>query len=570
VRASSVERSRHFLLGLIGAVALFAGSATALERPRAVTTEEAPREILRAVLPSAWLLENHVRSELDGGLEGHLLVEVQIQTRNGFQIYEDKTSFWSEADENLGRRPWEVEVVEFPKAFEFFDPISKTLKRGYRGEAIFRLKLKLPEGSRGRLNPGAAIPLVVGFQACNDRLCLFPAALRLDLRLAAPTLAPAGLLDRLNARLSGALSQGGEFGFFTIFALLVAGLLTAFTPCVYPLYPITIGIFGRWSAKAHVSPLRLALAYCGGLTLSYALLGLVSAATGAVFGSLTQKPAFLIGVGVVILISAAGFSGLFEFTPPSWLLKLFGSSSDDARPSSPAALTTKAAFMGAGLGIVAGPCVGPVLVVLLAWLSTRLQGGGSAYLSGFFLLAVFGIGMSLPFLAIGHLIVRMGGRPTLGRFTPYFKHLGTALMIGSSAFFLVPGLKLAFRDAPVRAERRYPVAHLPEWTKTRPTVIDFRADWCTACLQLEAETYPDAAVSAFFEGDAPRFDFVEVDLTETSPTNDEIAKRFSVVSLPTVLFARPGGEICATLSLFGFENASAFRARLERAERECR
>jgi len=544
----------------------------ALAQSPVVNMADAPREVQRAVRLSTFVGENRVVTRLDGRSEGYLLVDAQVETRDRFRLYEDRVSFRVED----GSAKWSVEVLEKPTAVLFPDPVTKKLKKGYQGQSVFRLKLALAEISPNPLPSDYRIPLVVSFQACNDHQCLFPASLRLEVALggkASPS-RPSGFLDGLVERLRHKLGSG-EIGWGAVAIIFLAGLLTSFTPCVYPLYPITLGVFGRWSAAGHVSPLSLALAYCGGLTASYSAVGVLAVASGQVFGSLTQTPGFLIAVGALILLSALAFSGLFEFPVPGFLKRLFAAPSGvDRVRHSPQSLGLKAFGMGAGLGVVAAPCVGPVLVAVLAWLSTTLANGESSYLKGSLLLALFGAGMSLPFLILGHVILRMGRHPHLGRFTPWFKHVGTVLMIAASLFFLVPGLRLAFGSSHVQGPLPFPVESLTTWQKQPRawTVLDFRADWCAACLQLESETFRDPQVAPYFGRDTSGpggWEYVSIDLTANTPEVQKIAKDFGVVSLPTVLIAAPGGKICSALSLYSFESASDFAARLQRASTAC-
>lgn len=562
---------------------LFATSAHhawAEERLPAVPIAQASRELQRAARVQALLVENHIVTRLDGTSEGYVLIDAQIETREKFHIYEERVSFWTEGDAKLDGHEWKLEVVERPATVLFPDPVSKKLKSGYQGQAVFRLKLSLPTPTTNPLPAGHLLPLVVSFQACNATQCLFPAALRLDVPLggaqaaaqAKARAAPTGLVDRAVGALKRRLGSG-QIGWGAVLILLLAGLLTAFTPCVYPLYPVTLGVFGRWSAAAHVSSFLLALAYCAGLTTSYALAGLLSVASGHVFGSLTQTPGFLIGVGALILVSALAFSGLFEFPVPGFLQRFFAAPVKDPRGGPRAtqlALCAKAFSMGAGLGVVAAPCVGPVLVAVLAWLSTAIAAGRGSYFTGAWLLAVFGAGMSLPFLVLGHFILRLGKHPRLGRFTPWFKNAGTALMVAAALSFLVPGLRLAFSQASVQTPLPYPVGTLATWDKTRWTVIDFRADWCAACVEFEMETLHEPAVAHFFDPRVPRhWNYISVDLTASTLANRRLAQDFGVVSLPTVLIFAPSGRPCPKLSLYFFETAAEFQARLDRAATAC-
>jgi thiol:disulfide interchange protein DsbD len=527
--------------------------------------DEVPSQIRRAVTISVQLTENQLRSGLDGRTEGTLLAEAQIETRGDFHVYEDRVQirFRDEGD-------WKLELLSKPKTTSFLDPVSKSVKNGYRGQSVFSIRGTLLRALPQPPSEGPA--LIVSFQACNKEICLLPVSVLVEVPLsknkrAKAPLAESSWIDQATTALQKALGDG-ELGLQAFLIVLLAGLITAFTPCVYPLYPLTIGVFSRWSGGAKGSALALTLAYSAGLTLSYALLGLISASTGALFGALTQTPAFLLGVGALILLSAVAFSGFIEVRLPARLQNFFGGATGPVEAGHVGVKRLlQAAFMGSGLGIVAAPCVGPVLIALLAWLSTALAQGQSAQLQGFALLCTFGFGMSLPLLILGHLILRMGRTPRWGHITPWIKHLGTGLMIVASLFFIVPGLQLLQRST-AHVERQHPVYDLKSWPRDSWTVLDFRADWCAACWDLSVETFASDRISKLFmSGD---WDLVEVDLTIDNDESRRIAAEYQVLGLPTVLLINPQGRICQAESLFGFEGPSDFAARLARARAACR
>lgn len=559
------------LIALAVALSNFQAFAAPHAQIRSQPVDKLPREITQAISLKVSVSEKQLRSDLAGATEGHLKVNLQLQSKDSFHIYKDRVDFWTDNDAVTGE-PWKVEVVGQPQAIQFLDPISKTLKEGYSGQSLFQLKLSLPQKSTRAFPPGHQVPLVVYLQSCNDHVCLLPVAIRVELSLSAPLAPPEaatwslrGITERMTSFLDMSLAQRKGVGFVTLLILMLAGVLTAFTPCVYPLYPITLGIFSRWSTTSakghHLSPFWLSLSYCAGLTASYATLGLVSAASGAVFGTLTQTPAFLIGVGLLMLLSAVFFSGLLTFNFPSSLQNFFTHSHGHNYFS--------AALMGAGLGVVGSPCVGPVLVVLLAWLGSSLGSGGGSYSEGFILLSAFGAGMSLPFLVLGHFVFRLKKTPHLGKYTPHVKHIGTIIMVAASLFFLVPGLQKLRAPAPGGHKVALPFKVLTpaEWKAGKWSLFDFRADWCPACIELEEKSFPQPRVANYFSKGG--WDYVQVDMTETTPATQEIAQKYGVVSLPTVLILNPEGKECRALSLHGFEAAEELAQRLQKAEIHC-
>ncbi|MBX9768499.1 MAG: thioredoxin family protein, partial [Bdellovibrionales bacterium] len=91
-------------------------------------------------------------------------------------------------------------------------------------------------------------------------------------------------------------------------------------------------------------------------------------------------------------------------------------------------------------------------------------------------------------------------------------------------------------------------------------MIDFRADWCAACKELEAFTFSDTTVQA----EASQFIILQVDATSETEENTRIRQKFKIMGLPTILFYSPTGNPREDLTLTGFESASQFLERLKR------
>jgi thiol:disulfide interchange protein DsbD len=112
---------------------------------------------------------------------------------------------------------------------------------------------------------------------------------------------------------------------------------------------------------------------------------------------------------------------------------------------------------------------------------------------------------------------------------------------------------------------RFTVKSYPSEFRNRPSVVDFRADWCAACLELEHKTFSSVEVSKLFENES--YDYFQVDLTDPTADDRTLAERFDVVGLPTVLILDSQGRVCSRL--FGFEPADEFLERLEASKRKC-
>lgn len=541
---------------------------------RSYTPESLPQQVKRAVSINLHLVENRIQNILDSNSaqksQGSLIAELLVDTRNSFNVYKENFSIQTTDG-------WLVEVLNEPSEVKFMDPVTKTVKSGYRDQTLFELKFSIdpsqPSAKSQSWGPHSILPVTVGFQACNKELCLLPINLELELGMVRNTLSlqssqeEASWLEQQSEKLQDRL-QENTFGLQTLFVLLIAGILTAFTPCVYPLYPITLGLFSKWTAASLWRTLVLSLSYAIGISTSYAIVGVFAASTGKLFGSFTQTPAFLIGMGLLILFSALFFSGLLPFQAPLFLQNFFGKSeSENSTAATPFVKRVgSATFMGAGLGVLAAPCVGPVIIALMAWLSNSLAQSESAMWEGGILLATFGLGMSLPLLVLANIIVGMKRQPKLGKWTPYFKHFGTLMMLAGSMFFLIPGIQLATQIG-AKKSFDFPVYTL-ESRPSKWTVVDFRADWCAACIELENETFSSQLISESFKENR-EWGFVSVDLTNSTPENQEIAEGYDIIGLPTVLILSPDGKVCKNHSLFGFEGPERFDVRMKRAQKDC-
>ena len=169
---------------------------------------------------------------------------------------------------------------------------------------------------------------------------------------------PAGASSDL--RLGALLSQGSLLAFGVAF---VGGVATSLTPCVYPLIPITVSIFGARKAGSRGEAMRLSGLYVLGIAAMYSALGVGAALTGAAFGSVMQNPWVIGFVALVLAAMAASMFGAFELQlPASW----------QGRLNAVGGAGRAGAFaMGLVSGIIAAPCTGPVLTAALAFVAAK-------------------------------------------------------------------------------------------------------------------------------------------------------------------------------------------------------
>src|SRR5713226_3530035 len=233
-----------------------------------------------------------------------------------------------------------------------------------------------------------------------------------------------GLLTRSvgpDADLSGRLGLAGGVGAVTFAVLFLAGVLTSLTPCVYPLIPITVSVFGARQADHRARSVALSATYVGGIAMTYSVLGVFAALSGKAFGSALSSP-WVVGVLSVFLVAlAASMFGAFDLNLPPSVQQKLGMVRG----------TGFAHALGMGLvsGIIAAPCTGPVLAGVLTYVATR----HSAVL-GFWMLFTYAIGMGGLFFILGATTVRL---PKSGAWMETVKSvLGVALVAAAVALVL--------------------------------------------------------------------------------------------------------------------------------------
>lgn len=399
---------------------------------------------------------------------------------------------------------------------------------------------------------------------------------------------PPGDFEQWYKKVSAGDSEAGDNLFSRVarnnipLAILVAilfGFLSSLTPCVYPIIPITVAYIGsRASGKGKFGGFVLSLFFVLGLALVYSTLGVISSLLGVSFGSLTQKPAVGLFVAIVFLLLGLSMMGLFEIAMPSaWTGKI-----EAEKKKGKGYLG--AFFIGALSGLVASPCIGPLLLAILVIVASI----GSAIL-GFVYLFAFALGMGVLFILIGTFSGLISSLPRSGGWMDFVKIFFGAVIIAAAfyfgalylspaPFFLLSGAVVGFVAAfmffgasrhflpvPARVAGALLIAaafagvlpftpHMPGRTKgadhfmtdldaavrkageeQKPLLLDFRADWCAACLELEEKTWPSDEAKKVFAAVVP----VKMDFTKESETRTALESRFAIKGLPTVILLEP-------------------------------
>jgi len=558
--------------------------------------------------------------EWNPGQGGDLTIKLKLP--QGYHAYEDMFRLTLLEPEGFRMGAFKLKPVH-----EFYDKFSKKKRRGLNETGVMTAHIEAPLEFKKNANK---LVFEITYQACSDTFCLFPVTKKIETPIkliGAPieatfqppttTSAPQAAATSIFSAdyFAEVLAKGG----FVIFILaFFAGVLTSFTPCIFPMIPITLAVLGNDSEKrSRGQNFLISFIYVLGIATTYSILGVVAASSGALFGASLGNPYVLSAVCFVFLAMALSMYGLYDIQVPARMRRKFGGKVETGN------LHLKTYLTGLFAGIVASPCVGPVLVTILAYVATHQN-----KVLGFFLLFVYALGLGVIFLVLGlsnqliRLLPRSGvwmngikfvlGSLMLGAFYYYLDllvplrafdaALGVGLVSVASVFGafkvakssvegLRKGLMLAilligfgylsigvFDLRPMLSERHISEGGIDPKLKLnwqpfseellqkaaqdkKPVIIDFWADWCAACHELEQFTFTDPRVRALSE----QFVLLKFDATKNSDQLRYLKLKYRIQGLPTVIFYNPQGVWLEGITLTNFENAPKFLKRMEKS-----
>lgn len=228
----------------------------------------------------------------------------------------------------------------------------------------------------------------------------------------------------INQLLQDAASTQSSVGYIFFLAFL-AGVLVSFTPCLYPMIPITAGILQAQARTSILYNFLSSLAYVIGIASIYATLGYLSATTAIIFGKWLANPWFILCMTLFFLYLAGSMFGLYEMYIPSLLVNRNSNQKNGS--------LLQSFILGALSGTVASPCLTPALALLLGIAAKQ----GNPIL-GFFTLFSFSMGMGVLLLLIGTFSSTLTMLPRAGEWMELFKKIFGFLMLGVCAYFLQP------------------------------------------------------------------------------------------------------------------------------------
>ena len=440
-------------------------------------------------------------------------------------------------------------------------------------------------------------------QICSDQVCYLPEVLKIVVPINTVTYTnpSENKIDKKSSlsfftSFENTLSTNLPLAFILVF---LAGILTSFTPCIFPMLPITLSILGHHAeTRSRLQNFLRSLIYVTGIATTYSVLGLIAALTGSLFGAALTNKYVVASLCLLFFTMALSMWGVFELQAPAFIRNRFGSGKSKNN--------FEAYIMGMVAGIVASPCVGPVLISILTFVSTSRNA-----LLGFTLLFVFASGLGLLFIIIGLFGEALRFLPKSGPWMNFVKFILGSGMWGAALYYLqfvvserwwTLSVSLSFLMLSVwqgafqfkkkaylrqsimmslfifsftvsllavlrpqylsafyfngQTDPQNEIAWIP-FSETelkaaqdshQPVLIDFYADWCAACHELEEKTYTHPEFMTL----SKNFKLLKVDATVDTSAVETILKKYQVQGLPTVVFINRKGDLLNDLTFTQF------------------
>jgi thiol:disulfide interchange protein DsbD len=577
--------------------------------------------LLSLLAPAAWAAEDYLEPEAAFRFASRMLdaktIEVTYQIANGYYMYRERFAFRAEGA-TLGEPVIPAGKVKFDETFQKdVETYRKTVVITIPVEAAGPFLLVAtsqgcadkglcytPMDSQARLSPTGGGGLLA-------------AARGLDTQGASSAAAAASPgADSEMGRIESSLRSGRLLAIMPLFLLLGLGL--SFTPCVLPMVPILSFIIVGEGAKAtRLRGFTLSATYSMGMAIVYTLLGVAAGLLGEGLSATLQNPWVLSAFALLMAMLSLSMFGVYQLQMPAMVQTRLTQLSEKQSAGKLAGVF----MMGALSALIVGPCVAAPLAGALLYISqTRdVVVGGSA-------LFAMAVGMSIPLLAIGlsagALLPRAGAwMETVKRFfgvlmlavalwmvapvLPGWLQMAgwAALGIGYGAWLIIPrgarwrsklagmlfmllgavelaGLASGGRDplAPlahlgsdhhvtrferVRSTAELDAALAQAKAQGKPAMLDFYADWCVSCKEMEKLTFTDSRVRAQFEGMV----LLQADVTANNADDRALLKRFRLFGPPGIIFFGKDGVEPTQGRVIGYQDADRFLQALALANR---
>ena len=475
-----------------------------------------------------------------------LVLELDIQ--EGFTAYHDRFRLKTLTPENA-----QVGELNLSPIIEFEDKISKKTKKGVREKATITTQVEIPSDADSNW---AQFDFELTYIACTEKYCLTPrkvvVAVDVEGRLPANTEKNETTALATTESIQKQIDENLAYALILIFLF---GLFTSLTPCVYPLIPITMAVLGTKDNRTKTQSFLVSSSYVLGIGITYALLGVIAAQTGQLFGSFISHPAVIITMSLIFFVMGLSLLGLFELQAPAFIRNKM-SNANFGRGYGGAFIS------GLLAGVVASPCVGPVLVGVLAYIAKTQDSA-----LGFLLLFTFAMGFGFLFILLGTFSQMANKLPRSGAWMNAVKTVLALMLFGLSFWYAWPLAKNYLPEnvasenvEKVKWQKFSPALVEKAKADNKPVIIDFYADWCAACVEMDQLTFVKKPVI----DESEKFVMLKVDATSPFDELADWQAQYKVYGLPTMIFINAQGEVQEDLTLTGFEEAPLFLERMKK------
>jgi thiol:disulfide interchange protein DsbD len=512
-------------------------------------------------------------------LENSNEIEIEFHPAKGYYIYQESLKF------QAGSQTGKLGSIKpsLPLGIEKFDETFQKKLQVYKQPFMVLLDVKPQVGS--------PMHVEVTLQGCAEAGICYP-PMTLAFLLTGPGVKAAPIPEVLEA--SPSISQQAEFGLadlwrerddvnaigrflentsttYLFLAFFILGLALAFTPCVLPMLPILSSIIfgargGKTVSKARAS--ALALSYVLGMALVYALAGLLMAALGASVQRALQSPIALAAFAILLLALSGSLFGLYELRlPHSWHQRV------DRLAGRHEGGNVMGAFVLGGIStLVASPCITAPLAGVLAFIA---QTGSMSLGAGLLFVMALGMGLPLLFIAIEARILI----PSTGIWMIWLQRTLGVLLVATAAWIASPLLQKNDVSGSAKTLNGQKVHQVGELSfvvisstvqleaqlrkaseEKKLVLLDFYADWCISCKEMEVNTFANAEVNTLLQ----QFVLLQADVTKNSPENQALLKRFGLFGPPGILFFNLDSQELQDQRVIGYMPPQRFFERLKK------
>lgn len=415
------------------------------------------------------------------------------------------------------------------------------------------------------ISAGNPVAITATYQGCSEKgLCYSPILKNIDVDVNKTN-------DTNNDDQATTLLKGGKI-WLIIAGFFGFGLLLALTPCVLPMIPILSGIIVgdkkvHHHATSRLHAFNLSLAYTLGMALSYTLAGIAAGLSGQLLSNALQNPWVLSATALIFVALAMSMFGLYELRLPSRIETRMANMANNIKGGQWLGVFS----MGALSALIVSPCVAAPLAGALIYISQThdVVLGGVALFS-------LSIGMGVPLLLIGasagHIL------PKAGPWMTTVRNFFGVVMIAVAVWIVLPIIPKAFTTTSNAAHSVLPfkqIRNIPELDKAikaahnKTVMVDFYADWCVACKELERFTFSDPKIQAALKDVV----LLQVDVTDHNQDQLALLNRFKLFGPPGMVFFNKSGQEVAPLKTIGYQDAETLLKTIEKLnqlkENEC-